>query len=385
MSIPWILFVACVVLFVQMRIYRRYGLRKLQYSRHFNVAACYEGDEVEMIERIANRKLLPLPWLRLESMIHAGLRFRGQFNLDIKSGQFFQNHTSVFHLQPYMQITRTHRVVCAKRGHYFLQSATLTCGDPIGLQRSYKQLPLSCELLVYPRVVPLADIPLPSHSWLGDLVVRRWVVDDPFLLAGVREYRSGDALNRVNWSATARTGSLQVHKRDYTADHRLMIYVNFDVTEQMWKDVSDPELIELGLSYAATLATYAIRQGVETGFGCNGYTADAKNETVRVPAGSGQDHLQTLLETMARLEMARYVGIDAFLERDVAEGVTQQDIVLITSFVSDAMQTHIDSLRRAGNAVDIVPLTRALLTGSVDAGQAAAVLAAEERGSYETR
>lgn len=58
-------------------------------------------------------------------------------------------------------------------------------------------------------------------------------------------------MHTINWKATARTGSMQVNKYDYTADHHLMIYVNFDQTEDKWRPIVHEDLLEKALSYAA--------------------------------------------------------------------------------------------------------------------------------------
>lgn len=356
MGIHWFILVTLVVVFIQGTIYKRIGLSRLTYSRYFSTRAVYEGEEVEMVERIANFKLLPLPWVRLESSIHAHLHFRHQANLDISSGQIYQNHKSLFSLMSYTQITRRHTIRCRKRGWYFLNSAAITYGDLLGMQSKTTDIKLSAELLVYPQPYPIENIPLPSHSWQGDITVKRWIVEDPFMISGIRDYRSGDPLHHINWKATARSGHLQVHKREYTADHRLLLLLNFEVTEKMWDAVTEPELIEKGISYAASISQYAISHGVETGFGCNGYTIDKPREPVKVSAMNGTDHLTAIFETMAKLVIARSIPFDTFLEQEVEAGTSNADILLITPFVSDKMQQQIKRLKERGNAVEILPL-----------------------------
>jgi uncharacterized protein (DUF58 family) len=358
MIAAWLILVAFVAVFIQGRIFGVYGLRKVSYTRHFSERSCYEGDEVQLVERIANVKLLPLPWLRLESLMDASLRFPRQDNFDIQEGKLMQNQKSFFSLMPYTSVTRKHRIVCAKRGCYDLNSVSLTCGDIFGMGSISKTLKLNVRLLVYPQLVPMDDIPLPSHSWQGDITVRRWILDDPFIIQGAREYRYGDPLNAVNWKATARSGQLQVHQRDFTSDHRLMIYLNFEVSETMWSQVSDPELVEQGLRYAASLASDSIRRGIPTGFGCNSGTVDAPKEAVRVEPGTGGQHLELLLDTMAKVVVDRTMAIQTFLDQDLERGARRLDIVLISAYVSEVMQERIELLELADNAVRVVPLTR---------------------------
>lgn len=358
MSVHWLLIVTLLVLYVQGKLYQRRGLRGVGYRRHFDRPACFQGEEVQLVEIISNRKLLPLPWLRLESLMQSGLRFQGQSGLDISSGELFQNHRSLFSLMPYTQITRKHRVLCARRGCYDLQSATMTCGDPLGLFVSFRTLQFDRQtrLLVYPERIPLEDIPLPSHSWQGDVSVRRWIVDDPFRIAGVREYRYGDTMNMINWTATARAGSLQVHRRDFTADHRIMIVLNFEITETMWGAVTHPERIEKGIAYAATIAESCLAQGIDTGFACNGPVVDRPHQSVRIPPSGGDAHLTDLYDTMAMLVIERSEDFAEFMEYDLTQGTSNTDFMIITSYVSEKMERQFERLRQTGNAVQVIPL-----------------------------
>lgn len=87
MALPWFIFITVVLLFLLAVIYERNGLKALSYTRYFSTKVAYEGDRLEMIEEIVNAKLLPLPWLRLESSISRGLEFSSQDNLGISTGK----------------------------------------------------------------------------------------------------------------------------------------------------------------------------------------------------------------------------------------------------------------------------------------------------------
>ncbi|TDF99732.1 DUF58 domain-containing protein [Paenibacillus piri] len=355
MAIHWFLLVAIIVIIIQALLFRYFGRQGLKYDRYFSKRACFQGEETEMVERIANRSLMPVPWLRLEALMHFSLKFHSQAGLDISGGSMFQNHKSFFSLMPFTQITRKHRIMCSKRGCYRLNSASLTFGDLMGLYRQSLRLTLDVELLVYPRIAELSELALPSHSWQGDMTVRRWIVDDPFMISGVREYRYGDPLNGINWKATARSGVLQVHQRDYTADHRLMIVLNVEDHEKMWNQVNDPELFEHGISCAAAYAQAAVGQGMEAGFASNAHLIDEPKQRVLVEPRSGPDQMTYLLETMARLVVARSMPFDELLEQfaEPGHGGSRLDLLIISAYVSDKMQAVIDRLIDNGNGVDV--------------------------------
>ncbi|MNN16019.1 hypothetical protein D3C81_1291440 [compost metagenome] len=198
----------------------------------------------------------------------------------------------------------------------------------------------------------MQELPLPNHSWLGELPVRRWIIEDPFLTAGIREYRPGDPLGNINWKATARTGELQVHKRDYTADHRLMIYLNLETSDSMWRTVIEPERIEMGIRYAATVAEHALRSGLAAGFASNARLADGPNEPIRIEPHTSSDQLTLLLETMARMVLDRTASMIRMLEIEIEAGATDTDYLIISCHQGEKLAETAELLRQNGNGVE---------------------------------
>lgn len=350
--LPWTVVCALGIALLLAVVYGRWALKGVSYTRFFSKEAVFEGQSLEMVEVISNEKPLPLPWLRLESSIAAGINFGRQANLDVYKGDLYQNHISLFFLRPYRQITRRHEVVCSRRGLYRLESATLTTGDPLGMVTKVKKFELNLELLVYPRIRTVPELPLPNHSWLGELAVRRWIVEDPFLTAGTREYRPGDPLRSVNWKATARTGTVQVHRRDYTADHRLLLCLNVESSETMWRNILDVDRIELGISFAASVAAYALKNGLETGLICNGRLGDGPREPVRIEPSGEAGQLEWLLNHLARIVLDRTVTMSRLLEEAVETGVRDTDFLIISCHRGDKLEMLAQQLRRNGNGVE---------------------------------
>ncbi|WP_052487078.1 DUF58 domain-containing protein [Gordoniibacillus kamchatkensis] len=349
-----LLFITGLVFAALAWLYKRRALRHVSYERTFSTAAASEGDTIEMIERIANRKLLPLPWLRLESLLSSRLVFERQADLDIRGGDLFQNHISLFSLRPYRLIVRRHLVRCAARGVYALDSATMTAGDPFGFGTVSVRCPLSLQLLVYPKPLPLRDVPLPSHSWLGELEVKRWILEDPFLTTGVREYEAGDSFRSIHWKATARAGTLQVHKRPATADHRMWIALNVEISESMWKQVTDPPRIERAIRYAASIAQAALERGIETGLLCNAWCLGSAKRPVRIAPQGGSGQLELLLEAMARLELESVMMFADLLQEELESGESGADYLILTCHQADGMIAGAEALRRSGNGVEFV-------------------------------
>ncbi|WP_018931001.1 DUF58 domain-containing protein [Gracilibacillus lacisalsi] len=358
MNIAWIIVVLLIIIFLQGMLYSKFGLKGITYQRAFKQDAVFEGETIEMVDEIANKKLLPIPWIRLESKMSPYLITQSEKEQQ-RQGEMF--HRTLFSLLPYQKVTRRHRLIGTKRGYYPLNTVSVTTGDGVGFGEVFDSFEASIAVTVYPKLVPLEDIPLPSHSWLGDITVKRWIVEDPFLQAGIREYQQGDPLNTINWKATARTQSLQINKKDFTADHHLMIYVNFDTNEDIRMPIEQPEMVEKGLSYAASLANYAIEQGISTGFGCNGYfvepftnTTERIKPSVRVaPSNSGQQ-IAYILDAIAKVKMDRSRNFRAFLQEDIDQGLTKTDMIIFAIRRTEKMEKQIAQLESLGNAVEVV-------------------------------
>jgi uncharacterized protein (DUF58 family) len=366
----WFLLTAGLILYAQGAIFRRYSLRSLHYSRRFQKNTCVRGEEIELIEELSNTKWLPVPWLRAESQLSAYLKFRGADNFAISSGQHYQNHRSFFSLAPYTKLTRTHRLTPTRRGSYSLSSITMTAGDLLGSIGASLQVPLQGELLVYPKP---ADVPvheLPHHSWQGETQVRRFIVPDPFVVAGARSYQPGDSYRQVNWKATARAGSLQVHQYDYTADRTLMICLNVEDGEAMWRSVTNEAVIEHGIEWAAGAALAVIGEGMEVGFAAN-MAAQGGMDSVREAPRSGHEHLYALFGMMARLKLERTEPFHSLLAREAGYGSGSMDVLVISAYWNEELEREAERLRGAGHAVTVwqLPSPKELAAASSSEGR----------------
>ncbi len=358
MSIIWFAIVVGALSLLQMQFFFFVGLRKVFYRRFFSRSAVYEGEKAEMVEIIENRKIFPILWLRVESKISAYLKFKKQDDLDVRHEKF---HQSVFYMRGYKRITRRHEITCTHRGFFQLKNTALTTGDLFGLFNRFKEIKGDAELYVYPQILKNEEIPLESLKWQGDITMRRWIMPDPILINGIREYRHGDSQKDIHWGATARTGELQVKVHDHTVSPRTIIALNAQISETLWGEmrIEDKEVIEVGIRYAAHLATWAVSNGLEVGFCSNAKLNDTKG-TVFVHSSCSQAHLEHLLQTMAKLDIVRERNFHSLLDDLYSASTSAMDIVIISSYWSDTLEKRSAKLRSLGNSVTYIPIHKAL-------------------------
>ncbi len=116
------------------------------------------------------------------------------------------------------------------RGVYDIGPLEVTYGDPFGLASGKVAVGGSQSLYVIPPVVPLGDTGSISVSGEGTarLIQRLAVGNDDDLMT--REYRTGDALRRVHWRASARHGELMVRQEEQRSypEARLLLDTRLD-------------------------------------------------------------------------------------------------------------------------------------------------------------
>lgn len=101
-----------------------------------------------------------------------------------------------------------------RRGRYLIGPAVVELRDPFGIARRQVAAGGRNEVVVYPRVVALADgPPLAGHLGTGsDGPPRPGPAGDE--LANIREYVHGDDLRHVHWRSTAHRGRLMVRQEE---------------------------------------------------------------------------------------------------------------------------------------------------------------------------
>ena len=350
MSVLTILLVFFALYAVWGMLIARFGLRGLSCTRAFSKPAFFAGEEGEMIEVVRNDRLMLIPWLRVESRIPAALRLGRQDNLLVS------DHThacSLFTLMPFQQIRRRHRVRFTRRGAYNLGRASLTVGDVLNMFHASREQAMDVPVLVYPRMLDEGEIPEPLFQLLGDVVSRRNLLSDPFLVRGIRPYQIGDSVRDIHWPATARTGDVQVRVHDHTAQPRLLVVLNAQRKDGQWADrLMDYEEgeIEEEIALAATLCVRALRAGLCAGFAANmPLDKDSRESTVLLPEG-GAAREETLLATFARLCILRTQSFHELLAALCADpGMGSGLCVLALScYTNERIEAALAALRRNG-------------------------------------
>ena len=193
------------------------ALRGLTVRRALN-HRLFLGESTQVTLEFVNPSVLPVVWLQVHD----------SFPVLLGAPGFFRQ---VFSLGSYGRAAFSYTVEGRRRGYHTIGPLALHSGDIFGLSERQTRRLAAEYLIVYPKIVPLTRVGLPSRAPLGALRHSRPIYEDPSRILGKRNYVSGDSLRRVDWKATAAIGRLQVKLYEPSIALETAIFLNLNLAE----------------------------------------------------------------------------------------------------------------------------------------------------------
>ncbi|WP_425446139.1 DUF58 domain-containing protein [Dethiothermospora halolimnae] len=330
----------------------KWAPKKLEYKRYWDKDRVFVGDEIKMTTEITNRKFLMLPWIEVNTVVPKELNFKDQKVIEYNhnSNKIYKVVTSLLSFQR----VRVHNTIyCDKRGYYELHEVNTSIGSYLG-QVAKKRFLSPIKILVYPKVKPLKDMIIPYKNYQGDISVKRWIIPDPTLIAGAREYNSSDSFNTIDWKTTARMDKLYVKKFDFTGNPSVMAFLNVQTYESEIYGVKK-EYIEKGIEIVAAIANEANKDKIPMGYTSNGLFA-GNNQNIFLKPSSSRNQFNFILEALAKTNEYKRVGIAEEIKNKIKYINEGSVIVLVTAYLSENVKKEINYLSRKGYIVKLILL-----------------------------
>jgi uncharacterized protein (DUF58 family) len=360
LSIFWAL------LFFGAWIWSAFSLRGLKFSRSARTLRAQVGQIFEEKFEVLNRNRIPRLWLEIHD----------ESTLPGSDGSRVLTMLRGKQVRSYMARARLTR-----RGVFPLGPTVIASGDLFGLfpvERSYAE---EDSLLVYPMMVDVRGFPNPPGLLPGGEALRRRTHQVTPNAAGVREYSTGDPLNRIHWLSTARRGRLIVKEFELDPladvwiflDAALKVQASLPVPEQsvFLKDIwthsgkfpLPPSTEEYGVCIAASLVRDYLRRGRAVGFVCAG-----QHLTLISPDRGGRQ-LGKILEALALTRAEGSLPLRALIETQVKHMVRGSTVVLITPSSSRDVALVVDYLLQRGLKPIVVIIDSSTFGGAEGADQ----------------
>jgi uncharacterized protein (DUF58 family) len=355
MNLAWLIIFVVMIIYLQSVFFKKLGFKGLTYHRTFNKQTAFPNEKIEIVDEITNKKLLPLPWVSVEAKMSRYL----VSVVDEHVPNEDQFHQTLFSLLPYQQIKRRHHMIVKKRGVYQLASVALTLGDMFGFSDTYQSHETTGKLIVYPKLYRKNSLPSDVQVFLGEQTVNRWIIEDPFLKIGTRDYQVGDASHKINWKQTAKRRELQVNEHDHTRELDLTIVLNIDQSDDIWLPINDEALFEESLSIVGSMFYQLNQQAAPFSFVTNAVTINQRQPELNafkvLDKGTGQAHFQRGLTVLSYLIPERQHHFKHVLD-DLIQRSTSETLVILTPVMTEAIITRVEALKKTGNRVTLIPL-----------------------------
>lgn len=342
LRLDWVYYLVYVVggVWVFSHWWIRRAFRKLRVQRAM-LTRGFVGERLTVRLQLENKSWLPLPWLLLDDRVPLDLKEVDSYRAVIAvGGKSHVEHEEVLH--------------CKRRGYYPVGPLTLTTGDLFGFAEASWQESAPVYVTVYPQVVPLHTLGLPSRSPFGVLASRQRLFEDPNRMAGVRDYASGDSMRRIHWKASAHEDTLLVKK--FQPAIALNVAIVLDLNRQAYPISGLVGASEWAISVAASVASYVVDQRQPVGLITNGMDSVTGATTLPIPTRQGQGHLIAILTALARVQIQDVAQpLAEWLPRRIADLEWGTTLVVVAPKVNDddLWMLH-GAYRRGSNVVALV-------------------------------
>ncbi len=363
-------------------------LKNLKISHHLKNDHLFFNEEIETIIEVENNSFLPILWFKLEEYLPGQLTTLEEQHLSyFKAGE---KKEWSFQLR------------AKKRGLYKIGPLRWEMGDFLGYQLTKGQLE-ELEVYIYPKIMDLEELGLASRIPFGNSKWPQPIYKDPYRNAGIREYQPSDRLNKIHWKATAKTGELKSRKNESTVSIDTALVLNMSQKDYGLSFLE--RKTELAVTAAASMAYYLNRAGHSYKFlsnavisgkdkeELNAYQASISSEDkedvqeieaeakieksnyenvkseqnqevdknsaaefnqnpesyLKLPSGSGDAHLQQLLELLARAEISKADNFLNLLTEELDLGWGGTLIIFTEKDDQELMQVVHNLLRRGYN------------------------------------
>jgi len=313
------------------------------------------GEKISIKLIIRNKSFLPVVWLQLHESFPVELRTN------------LRSLVEVISLRPKAVETYSYQLEGRKRGVYPIGPLFLSSGDIFGLSEpETRQIPADF-LIVYPKIIPLVKVNLPSRSPMGTLRHHQPIYEDPTRVRGKRDYVSGDSLRNIDWKASASSGRLQVKIFEPSIALETAIFLNLNSED--YERHSRIDASELAIIVSASLANWIIQKKQSVGLFTNGIEPvllePVKSPSLvsglpfqnplPIPPRRGQSHLMSILEVLARVQVAETYPLTKTIFNETSNLAWGTTLLVITPKVDDAIFESLFHADRAGLKTVLIP------------------------------
>lgn len=332
MEIIAIVLIIMIGIKIEARIFEKHIMPHVIYNCYFSKKEVMQGESLEIIETVTNSSKLLLPCLKSEISTSNLLSFGNNAStVDDKTRLL----ASLFTIHGKQKVTRQWHVDTLRRGAFKIEDITLVGSDLFGAYHYSDIIHVNSEVVVLPRPIQIDRYIDRIKDIQGERIVRCFILEDPFIAAGVREYNQGDSMRKIHWGLTARQGELMVRNNETTSKKSPTILFNNQLYREQLKEPVRDERLEYGIRVAAGEMEKTLSDSIPVKLLING-SIDDSNESIISLEMWGKDHVHSLFTILADVKETFTEHFDKFLLH-YGQEIQSTEVIIITCYIDDAM------------------------------------------------
>lgn len=327
------------------RAWNRLSLERVEYRRSLPNKRAFVGESIDVTFSVTNRKALPLPWLQIRENAPEQMPAEDVATAPstVQGAVSFTRTTS---LAWYQRVAWRHRYFCEARGYFRFGPALLHAGDVFGFFDNTREVMKLDYVTVLPRLFDLTALGLPTRRPFGEERGGSPIFEDPSRLVGIRDYRAGDPLKRIEWKATARRGVLQSRVYEPSSALYLLVALNVSTLEHVWEGY-DPVRLERAISVAGSVVRWALEHRYAAGLLANSSYPGA-DRVMSIPTGRAPEQLTRILEALAMVSPFTIAPLEDVLEEAARKLPLGATVVLVASLCTEKLAATLVRLQSRG-------------------------------------
>lgn len=215
-------------------------------------------------------------------------------------------------------------VSISKRGVHIFTAETIEFGDFLGFRVIIKSIAQQREIVIYPEALDDPVLSETLSSFCGDIAARRFLIRDPILTAGAREYTGREPMKEIHWLQSARRGDLMVREFEYSRQPAACVILNVEGV--------GPE--EFDMDRLCSVTRSVCQTLVNTGASVHFYTNARLKRKGRCDVWKCEAsplYMGTLLEGLGRATSSAAVTADRLMQQALRESDPDAAFIVVTS------------------------------------------------------
>lgn len=318
------------------------ALNALRVRAECGTILAQPGEEVEFSARVENPSRLPVTFVRLRAQFPASVQIIGDekwMQRHFIEGLQFRTVEFKMSLMPLRGTERRVRFSCGSRGAVSAGKCFVSVGDLLGFWETTREFEGQTVVVIPERSRDQKALNAVG-GFLGDISVRRFILEDPVLTVGFRDYTGREPLKAISWKRTAATGTMQVKQYDHTAEQTVMVLLN--VSGAVGEELE--ECFRLTRSVCEELERKKIPFGLRT----NGNLPTPTGKLFHLAEGLGTSHLDTILYGLGRADDTCYRSFSTLVKQTLKGRRNNEAYIVITPELDARDHAALRELETAG-------------------------------------